>query len=447
MAEALSKEADSVTSVRLNPFKKSQWTVDVAPVPWCEEGGYLTSRPAFTFDPFLHAGLYYVQEASSMFLSHVLRTFVKQPVRMLDLCAAPGGKSTVALSALPEGSLLVSNEIDSKRAQILSENIQKWGCPNVCVTHNAPADFRSLKEFFDVIVTDVPCSGEGMFRKDPRAVEEWSLRNVSLCEERQRSILEDIWGCLRPGGLLVYSTCTFNQREDEGNVHWLVERFGAEPLEVPVKEDWHIVGNGTEYGEPVYHFFPHKTKGEGFFLAVLRKPGVHEEKKSKRPKKKGKEKGAVVPQDVMNRLERPQDFIFTQSDSGMIYALPSAFSDEFRVLDKELYVLHKGVGVAQVKGKNYLPTQSLALSVCLNHDAFPACQLDYAQAMAYLRGEALTLSADTPKGYVLVEWEGCPLGFVKNLGNRSNTLYPQNWKVRSSYLPQAFKPFLQYQKD
>ena len=382
-----------------------------------------------------------------MFLSHVLRSFVRQPVRMLDLCAAPGGKSTAALSALPEGSLLVSNEIDSKRAQILSENIQKWGLPNVCVAHNAPADFRALKEFFDVILTDVPCSGEGMFRKDPRAVEEWSLRNVSLCEERQRSILEDIWGCLRPGGLLVYSTCTFNQREDEGNVHWLVERFGAEPLAVPVDEDWQITGNGAGYEEPVYHFFPHKTKGEGFFLAALRKPGVYEEGKSKRKKKKGKEKGAAVPQEIMNRLENPQEFEFTQSENGLVYALPKAQAEAFRALEKELYILHKGVAVAQLKGKNYLPTQSLALSVCLDREAFPACELDYAQAMAYLRGEALALPADTPKGYVLVEWAGCPLGFVKNLGNRSNTLYPQNWKVRSSHLPQEFKPFLQYQPD
>ncbi len=173
-------------------------------VPWASDGYYLDERLTFTFDPLFHAGCYYVQEASSMFVEQVLRQYVESPVVMLDLCAAPGGKSTHARSVLPEGSLLVANEVIRNRSQVLAENLTKWGHPDVVVTNNDPADFSALPSFFDVILTDVPCSGEGMFRKDPVAVEEWSPENVEICWQRQRRIIADIWPCLKPGGILIY---------------------------------------------------------------------------------------------------------------------------------------------------------------------------------------------------------------------------------------------------
>ena len=188
-------------SIRVN---RNKWDEEVTGVcvPWSFTGLYLPKRPTFTFDPLFHAGCYYVQEASSMFVEQVLRTYVTEPVVMLDLCAAPGGKSTHARSVLPEGSLLVANEVMRNRSQVLAENLIKWGDSRVVVTNNDPADFTALTELFDVILTDVPCSGEGMFRKDPVAVDEWSMDNVQICWQRQRRILADVWPALKPGGLL-----------------------------------------------------------------------------------------------------------------------------------------------------------------------------------------------------------------------------------------------------
>lgn len=213
-------------SVRYNPFKPVSDVPEGEPVPWCKDAYWLKERPKFTLDPLLHAGVYYVQEAGSMFLDNVLRQYVQEPVCMLDLCAAPGGKSTLARAALPEGSLLVSNEPDHHRANILMENMQKQGHKDVYVTNNYAKDFKSAKMQFDVILADVPCSGEGMFRRDEGAIKEWSLQNVRKCAELQRSIVSDIWDCLRPGGLFIYSTCTFNLQEDEENVRWIAEELG-----------------------------------------------------------------------------------------------------------------------------------------------------------------------------------------------------------------------------
>lgn len=232
-------------SIRLNRLKvhrlKVENALSVQP-PWSSEGIYLDERLTFTFDPLFHAGCYYVQEASSMFVEQVLRQHVTKPVVMLDLCAAPGGKSTHARSVLPEGSLLVANEVIRNRSQILAENLTKWGHPDVVVTNNDPADFSALPSFFDVILTDVPCSGEGMFRKDSVAVEEWSPENVEICWQRQRRIIADVWPSLKPGGILIYSTCTYNTKEDEENVRWIQQEFGAESLAVDIREEWNITG-------------------------------------------------------------------------------------------------------------------------------------------------------------------------------------------------------------
>ena len=227
---------------------------DSVRVPWCESGYYLPNRPAFTFDPLFHAGGYYVQEAASMFLEQAMRRSVGAPCRMLDLCAAPGGKSSLASTLLPKGSLLVANEVIRQRSQILAENLTKWGCPNTIVTNSDPADFGQLDNFFDVLLTDVPCSGEGMFRKDPVAVSEWSPQNVELCYQRQRRILSDVWPSLKPGGIAIYSTCTYNVHEDEENIAWICQELGAEVLEVPVSADWGITGNLLNNDFPVYRF-------------------------------------------------------------------------------------------------------------------------------------------------------------------------------------------------
>ena len=266
---------ETPVSIRLNPRKTQEWTVTdrAQPVPWCREGYYLPHRPNFTMDPLLHAGCYYVQEAGSMFVSHVLRQYVHQPVTMLDLCAAPGGKSTAAIASLPEGSVLTANEPIRQRANILSENIQKWGYPGCTVTNRYPKDFRKEGRRFDVILCDVPCSGEGMFRRDEATIGEWSMKNVEQCWRLQRDIVSDAWECLNDGGLLIYSTCTFNTKENEENVSWIIGQFGAQVLPVETQPEWNITGSLLDgFTEPVYRFIPGITRSEGLFVCVMRKP-------------------------------------------------------------------------------------------------------------------------------------------------------------------------------
>lgn len=400
-------DQDSPTSIRLNTFKLKEnegisETLIPQQIPWCKEGYYLNERPNFTFDPLLHAGIYYVQEASSMFLSHVLRQLIKHPVTMLDLCAAPGGKTTCAQTAIPDGSLLFSNEPIGKRAQILAENIQKFGHPDIVVTNNYPRDYKKTKLVFDVIIADVPCSGEGMFRKDTQAIEEWSLQSVEKCCQLQRSIITDIWDNLRPGGILVYSTCTFNAHENEENVAWILNHYDAELIEIPVEKEWNItsslIGNPLNDGRkfPVYRFIPGLTKGEGLFMAVLRKAGVNE------------------------NLNNPNDI---RSDKIVAEA------------NKKLKVLVHGVKKNIEKGKNIIPDHSLALSIVGNKGKFPAIEIDYSTSISYLRHEAIVLPPDSPKGIVTLQYRGVPIGFAKNLGSRANNLYPQEWRIKSSHIP------------
>ena len=275
LLEAL--EGPSPTTIRINPAKANRdflGCAEAPAVPWCAEGVYLADRPSFTLDPLFHAGAYYVQEASSMFIAHLLRQYVGDTdVTALDLCAAPGGKSSLMQACLSAGSSLIANEIMPKRAWILRENISKWGGDNVVVTNNRPEDFRRMREVFDLILCDVPCSGEGMFRKDEGAIRDWSLQNVEMCAERQRDIVETIWPCLRPGGLMIYSTCTYNTLEDEENVRWISQELGADILPCNPQPEWNVVGNLLDDTFPCCHFFPHRIQGEGFFCAILRKHG------------------------------------------------------------------------------------------------------------------------------------------------------------------------------
>ena len=427
-------------SVRINTDK--QGVVEGETVPWCPTGVYLKERPSFTFDPLFHAGTYYVQEASSMFLSHVLRKYLydepfSHPIVALDLCAAPGGKSTLTLSELPKDSLLIANEVVKQRANILAENLIKWGNPNIIVTNNYAEDFQSLGAVFDLIICDVPCSGEGMFRKDQQSISEWSPQNVETCWKRQRNIIQQIWPCLKPSGILIYSTCTYNTMEDEENVKWIQDEMQARVLDCEPDADWGITGNLLK-GEsfPCYHFFPHHTKGEGFFLAALQKSEEDENVacKGKMKKQKHAKQSISIPKDIKNWVQNPDSFDFlTEEKTQSFYAFPKNHTSILEYAQAFLHILHYGIQLATLKGKNSLqPSHSLALSNSLNSNLFPKVESNYEQAISYLRTESLTLPTDIPLGYVLVCYQNHPLGFVKNLGSRANNLYPSEWRIRKT---------------
>lgn len=437
-------QEEAPVSIRVNRAK-CDVPVPGGKVPWSSSGVYLGKRPAFTFDPLFHAGCYYVQEASSMFVERVLETFATEPVVMLDLCAAPGGKSTASRAVLPEGSLLVANEVMRNRVQVLAENLIKWGHAETVVTCNDPSDFAALPGLFDIILADVPCSGEGMFRKDRAAVEEWSVENVRACSLRQRRIVADVWRALKSGGLLVYSTCTYNREENEENVAWIARELGAEVLEVPVRSEWGITGNLAGSGFPVYRFLPHRTKGEGFFLAVLRKTEdgsrlrpkeMPKGKKGNWKEEKGRQRAGTVPEEVKGRLCRPDDFLFDVRGTA-VSAFPKAHQAVYALLRQALKVVHAGVELGEMKGKDWIPSHSLAMSTALQKASFPCAEVGYEQAIAYLRKEAVAFGADVPKGYVLLRYKEVPLGFAKNIGNRANNLYPPEWRIRSGHVPDA----------
>ncbi len=438
-------------SVRLNPIKAGtmgdgRWVMGGNPVPWCDGGYYLPSRPAFTFDPLLHAGCYYVQEAASMFVSRVLKQHIADlPVVALDMCAAPGGKTTAALAALHPDSIVMCNEPMRQRGNILAENIQKWGSPRVIVTNNYPADYARTPLMFDIVICDVPCSGEGMFRKDEGAIAEWSVQNVENCARLQREIVAEAWTCLRTGGIMVYSTCTFNTKENEENVRWICEELGAEVLPVDIEDEWNITGSLLkDFDRPVYRFIPGTTRGEGLFMAVLRKTGEETRKKTKKGSKEAKRDKNAAP-------KLPHEWLANQSDynvircGDMLTAIPKDMQEVYDAASS-LRIISAGVTLGEVKGKDIIPSQSLALSTALHRNsdgsencqkgAFPEVALDYRQAIDYLRKETIALPDDTPKGFVLLTYRGHPLGFVKNIGNRSNNLYPQEWKIKSTHVPE-----------
>lgn len=448
-------QQDASASIRLNPFKQLETTQkpdhnaaihSASPVPWCENGLILPTRPNFTFDPLLHAGLYYVQESSSMFISEVLRQLVHEPVAMLDLCAAPGGKTTATRAALPSGSLLFTNEPMKLRANILSENIQKFGHSDVIVTNNYPKDYRKAGQLFDVILADVPCSGEGMFRKDPNAISEWNPQNVEKCTALQRSIIEDIWPCLREGGLLIYSTCTFNAHENEENVEWIAQNLGADFVKIEIKEQWNITGSLVN-NHPVYRFIPGLTAGEGLFMAVLRKHGdsanvmseacASATKETARKRHKGKERQATPSADIAKTATWLQGDFTIIEEKGSIRAIPTWWTSVYNRIKSSLYVIHAGITIGNIKGRDVVPDTSLALSTSLNTAAFPSAELSYTDALNYLRKEAITINSNVPTGLVIVTYRNQPLGFVKNIGNRANNLYPQEWKIKTSHLPDS----------
>lgn len=421
---------ESPTSIRINNSKITS-EKSLSQVPWCDNGFYLDKRPQFTFDPLFHAGGYYVQEASSMFVAQVLKQYAPPSMKVLDLCAAPGGKSTLIAGFLDEDSLLVSNEVIRSRANILSENITKWGNPNTIVTNNDPSRIGRLKGFFDVVLVDAPCSGEGMFRKDAGAVAEWSLENVKLCKERQQRILTDIWPSLKSDGVLIYSTCTYNLEENEQNVGWIRDELDADILSVDVSEGWGISPSFVE-DVTAYRFFPHKTNGEGFFCAVLRKKG-DEYNSPKKIKEKDNKNKINLEAEYKKLILNPNRFTFYLRNDKW-FAFPSHLYSHLQTIKSELNIVSEGICLGEFKGKDFVPDQSLALSCSLNKDAFLTIDVDWNTAISYLRKEALVFT-DQPKGCILLTYQNIPLGFVKNIGNRANNLYPQEWRIRSSNVP------------
>lgn len=442
-------------TIRLNPFKgtaaEGQCEKAFSPVPWCAEGRTLPQRPDFTFDPLFHAGAYYVQESSSMFVSHVVKHLVSAPVTALDLCAAPGGKTTTLRASLPEGSVVVANEPMKVRASILSENVQKQGHPDMIVTNNYPRDFRKAAITFDLILADVPCSGEGMFRKDPQAIREWSTQNVDNCAQLQRSIIEDIWPVLRPGGYLIYSTCTFNEDEDEKNIQWIINELGAQRVDIPTDPRWNITGSlGTGLttnneedgkGQSVFRFIPGFTPGEGLFMAVLQKPeAATPDKPAKKRPTAPRIKPSAYQKTVLPWLEEDPTWgkdTWTLIDTpSLIRAIPTRWLPLYEKASDKLHVIHAGIGIGTPKGKSIVPSASLALSTRLNRSTFPQMEINGGQALLYLHKEAIALPSDAPRGLVLLTYRGMALGFCKNIGNRANNLFPQEWKIKTSHLPE-----------
>jgi NOL1/NOP2/sun family putative RNA methylase len=418
----------SPVSIRVNKTKNAS-TIGMSDVPWCSTGKYLDERPLFTTDPLFHAGAYYVQEGSSMFLEQAITQSVDltKPLLVLDLCAAPGGKSTHLLNLINNDSLLVSNEVIHSRATILSENIQKCGNNNVVVTNNDPEDFQRLKGFFDVIVVDAPCSGEGLFRKDRDAMKEWSPENVDLCCKRQRIILHDVWPALKKDGILIYSTCTYNRFENEENIAWAKERFDVEFITLKTKPEWGVE-EVKEKNVTGYHFYPHKVSGEGFFISVMRKMSEQDSTNMKIKNRILHLPAAKITEQVNPWIINPDaKRFFSWKDN--ILMVPASLAAKIEFIVQQLHIISTGTMICEIKHNKLIPDHALALSIDLNKDFFNRITVTKDQALQYLRKETLPTNHEK-KGFSLITYENLPLGWVNVLDNRMNNLYPANWRIR-----------------
>ena len=423
-------EKPASVAIRLNPRKKG-CALQGRPVPWSPHGVLLDERPKFTLDPLFHAGAYYVQDSSSMFVGHVFRHVLGlvrrphgHPLRVLDLCAAPGGKTTDLAASLREhvgdDFILVANEVMKARVGVLADNVALWGDPNVVVTSDDPRAFASLPGFFDIILADVPCSGEGMFRKDEQAQEQWSVDNVALCEARQRRIVADVWPSLAQGGAFIYSTCTFNRHENDGNVDWIAAGLGARVVEDDLAEGFDGIIR-TEHG---YSLVPGHVEGEGQYCAAM----IRESDLQITDLRCGRTDVKVQPLSGVGI-----DILKVKASYSLrgetVIAVPQSLENDVATLRRSLHVVAAGCAVGTMKGKLFIPGADLALSAALDPEAFPRAEVDRRTALEYLHRDAITLP-DAEKGYVLVCHQGLPLGFVKNLGNRCNSLHPQSRRIR-----------------
>ncbi len=422
-------------SIRLNAAKKVKSTESLRegtePVPWCRNGIYLPERPVFTLDPLLHAGAYYVQEASSMFLEQAVLEVCKQITvhSALDLCAAPGGKTTHLAGILPEETVLVSNEVIQPRTTVLLENITKWGTARSIVTQNDPADFGKSGLKFDLMVVDAPCSGSGLFRRDALAMKEWSVQAVELCSQRQQRILANALPALRTGGYLLYATCSYSPDEDEKILDWLSDQFFmvGVALDWPDGKDGVVAAVSPKNSVPCYRFYPGTVRGEGFFMALLKK-GAEEEMPDKKPTRQ-KSSAQKLPEALQDWVKKPEFFLVYRHKEN-IYVMPQAVWQLFQHMQPLFRIRKAGVKIAEEAHGRFNPAHDFALCTHIQEKNFFIFNAERQSALSFLRKEDFSLPGDTPKGWVLVLFEGLALGWIKNMGNRCNNYYPKEWRIR-----------------
>lgn len=428
-------DSEPTISVRFNPYKLTGAPAG-RQVPWSRYGYYLDERPQFTLDPLFHAGAYYVQEAGSMFVEHLYRQAVgdREGLRMLDLCAAPGGKTTLLSTLAGLDGLVVANEVIRTRAMTLADNVMKWGLGNVVVTNNDPSHFGAMRDWFDVVLVDAPCSGEGMFRKNREAREQWSAENVRLCAARQKRILADVWDALKPGGVLIYSTCTFNREENEDNVAWLATEYGCEGAEIEVPAEWGVVCGEVDVEEgapvPVFRFYPGRAEGEGFFAAAVRKPAGKARTKTPKPRRTP---FSELPRPAVKELSQwvaQPEFMHFAAAGDNVYGYYAEVYPAVRTLAETLSVVFSGVRMGQLFNGRLRPDHSLAMFHDLRRDAAGVGELCLDDALDYLRKKdiAPTLFAE---GTNLAAYEGFALGWLKRIGSRINNMYPKELRVQN----------------
>ncbi len=421
-----SMDASTPVSIRLNPFKPIDDFDGMEQVPWHPLGRYLPKRPVFTLDPLFHAGTYYVQEASSMAIYQALRQAVNldKKLNVLDLCASPGGKSTLLASAISPDSFLLANEVIKSRIDPLRQNLLKWGNSNYMISNHDSEDFAGLNGFFDVVLVDAPCSGEGLFRKAPRTINEWSLEQVKHCSARQKRILTEAKKLVKEGGTLIYSTCTYNENENDRNMEWLLEEGSFEPFHLKLPIEWGIVE--TDFG---HQFYPNFLKGEGFYLGVLRKIGngretlVKTRVKKKWPRLAKKEKALIDPW-----ISNSECFSFFKKPNNEIAAVPSGLEELFLIVATSLKRRSFGTHIGTVKQNKLIPAHGFALSHFIHEDV-ECIQLGLESTLHFLKKENFELNTKE-KGWKLVRYKGHNLGWVKLLGNRFNNYFPNDWRIR-----------------
>jgi 16S rRNA C967 or C1407 C5-methylase (RsmB/RsmF family)/NOL1/NOP2/fmu family ribosome biogenesis protein len=415
------KEENKVTSIRINPFKPSKLNWPLAnSVSWCSTGYYLAERPSFTLDPLFHAGCYYVQEAGSMFIETALKQTVdfSKSLKILDLCAAPGGKSTLINSLMNKQSLLVANEFVKSRSEVLSYNLSKWGTNNAIVTNNEPNKFSHLESYFDVILVDAPCSGSGLFRKQPESINEWSESAVESCSLRQKNILKDVLPALKQNGILIYSTCSFSEEENEENSKYLINQFNLTELKINLPP-----ASGIIQSIHGYRFYPHKVPSEGFYCSVF----VNENPSNSCKFKKNTTRLSIskIEQLLVSQMVDLEGSALFKKENRFYFS-NHAVMEFVSTFDKYFYYKKAGTSIGEIKGKSVVPDHELALSINLN--TIGTCELGFEEALCYLRKQNFGLfNSDT--GLKLVTHSHHGLGWAKLLSNRINNYLPNEYRI------------------
>ena len=432
-AERLFAALDGVSpvAIRLNPAKYGEGGVwsDGEAIAWSRNGRKLKERPSFTLDTAFHAGAYYVQEAASQFIDFLVSHEELQGKRVLDMCSAPGGKTTIYSTAVGEEGLVVANEYVRSRANILADNVRKWGMGNVLVTNNAPEHIAQFEGWFDLVAVDAPCSGEGMFRKEEVARTDWSEEAVKMCAQRQLAIVREAWQSLKDGGLFIYSTCTFNDEEDEGVLQTFIEEMGDvfEPSQnVEIDDAWGIV-RGEVGAFQTFRFFPHKIDSEGLFVAIARKGEPTTQRTPKARKRVMQEVDKASRKELMRWLQDAEQYTFAQV-ADTIYAYRTEQFKAVQALSEGLTAIYSGVAMGQIFKGKLKPDWALSQYVGLEHKAVAVEELDDARALDYLRKKDIAVG-DMAEGINLITHNGRALGFAKRVGARCNNLYPASLKI------------------